>query len=714
MTEITAYDDYNSNNNYESDSEFKYLVIGSLGKWKQGTIQEHLVFEENLPTGGISLQRFSEFARSAEYRIPVDNPIDLALDTSCDIFFILDGDSKRLLLYDLNANYWEWIKCIRFTDPRAIAVGSEDLFVLDGNSIFVLAKSNFQVKRIVENIGVDPRAIALDNHRGHHHLYVYDADITQKQLYLVSYLTGRVTPLFKHGERRYIGEVSAISIGKHDNNKLYLLDYGKRQVRIFSLEKDPIRLEIVIPCGTPPQAVVSGVAAIDNESIFVGDKAKGVQYYYPHPRKYTASSSSSSPPQPLDYSRQTHKIILNDKADVLYAINLTDNWIIKFVMEERFASNGNYISTVIDSGINALQWHKYVLECAIPDPENSSIEISYFASDTEEMPAEGQWIKTDLPNPSDALMFEARGRYLRFKIQLSTTKNNNNNNHRLRSTPVIWRIRAYLPRLSYLRYLPVVYQEDRRSREFLERFLSLFETFFNQIDELSFTKYIDPKSTSDEFLPWLASWLALAYDENWPKENFRKLLEKAPYLYKMRGTRRGLEETIAIFLDSSSSNSETKRKKIECPEDPSSDSIDKEEMDQQASTLWDSKYKFMIYESFQINRKDISEDYKRLFCTDPYTFCVLLNPRYVDANKYKIIKKIVQDQKPAHTVGNTVLLQPWFYLGMHTYLGINTVLQEPRFVVGKSTVGRDTQVTSPNNSGQINIQARLGVDTRLS
>jgi phage tail-like protein len=690
------YEDINNYDNYDSDSEFKYLVIGSVGKWKQGKKQQDLVFEENLPTGGISLERYSGFARSAEYRIPIHNAIDAALDPTCEIFYLLDGDSKGLLLYDLNANYWEWIKCMHFTDPRAIAVGKDDLFILDGNNIFVLAKSNFQVKRIVRNIGINPTVIALDNQGGHHHLYVYDSDSTHKQLYLVSYLTGGVTSLFKHGEENHIGEVSAISIGKHDN-RLYLLDYGNRQIRIFSL-KDITKVK-VIPCDKPPQALVSGIAAIDNENIFVGDKTKNIEFYYPHPRKYSASSSL---PRALDYGRPTHKIILNDKANALYAINLTDNWIIKFMMQDRFGSEGHYISPAIDSGINGLHWHKYVLECTVPDPENSLIEVAYFASDTEEMPAEGQWIKTDFPNPVDALMFDARGRYLRFKVRLSAKDN--------RSTPLVWRIRAYLPRLSYLRYLPAVYQENKASKDILERFLSLFETFFNQIDEFAFTKYIDPQATPDDFLPWLASWLALKYDDNWPRENFRKLLKKAPYLYKMRGTRKGLEEIISIFLESSS---DTKSKNMESQVLEEND-FDKDKENQPLLAHEKSDYKFFIYENFQIDRKDFSDDYKRLLCADPYAFCVLLNPRYVDLQQYKIIKKIVQDEKPAHTVGNVILLQPWFYLGMHTYLGVNSVLQEPRFVLGKSTIGRDTQLNSSNSNGQINIQARLGIDTILS
>ena len=58
-----------------------------------------------------------------------------------------------------------------------------------------------------------------------------------------------------------------------------------------------------------------------------------------------------------------------------------------------------------------------------------------------------------------------------------------------------------------------------------------------------------PKVTPSGFLPWLASWIALAYDEKWPIDKFRLLLERSPQLYKKRGTRKGIEEIILLYLD---------------------------------------------------------------------------------------------------------------------------------------------------------------------
>ena len=80
-------------------------------------------------------------------------------------------------------------------------------------------------------------------------------------------------------------------------------------------------------------------------------------------------------------------------------------------------------------------------------------------------------------------------------------------------------MRVYYPRLSYLRYLPAVYQQDPVSQEFLERFLSMFETVFSGLEATieRIPEVFDPELTPDEFLDWLAQWLDLGIEEDWPR-----------------------------------------------------------------------------------------------------------------------------------------------------------------------------------------------------
>ena len=99
---------------------------------------------------------------------------------------------------------------------------------------------------------------------------------------------------------------------------------------------------------------------------------------------------------------------------------------------------------------------------------------------------------------------------------------------------------------AYLQHMPRVYQEQD---ELMGRFLMLFESFWKpieaQIDQLPY--YFDPEFTPTELLPWLATWVDLTLDERWPEEKRRRLLSAAVALYRMRGTRRGLQEYLEIY-----------------------------------------------------------------------------------------------------------------------------------------------------------------------
>jgi phage tail-like protein len=97
----------------------------------------------------------------------------------------------------------------------------------------------------------------------------------------------------------------------------------------------------------------------------------------------------------------------------------------------------------------------------------------------------------------------------------------------------------------YLKYLPALYEDD----ELMGQLLMLFESFLmpieRTIDQLPF--YFDPRTTSPDLLPWLASWFNLVLDERWPEEKRRRLLRSAVSLYRQRGTCRGLREYLKIY-----------------------------------------------------------------------------------------------------------------------------------------------------------------------
>ena len=97
----------------------------------------------------------------------------------------------------------------------------------------------------------------------------------------------------------------------------------------------------------------------------------------------------------------------------------------------------------------------------------------------------------------------------------------------------------------YLEYLPAIYHED----DFLGQFLLPFEGVLTGFEELlsSIDRYFAPVLTDPDFVPWLATWIALILDEEWDETKRRRLIGEAVELYRWRGTVRGLHRYLEIY-----------------------------------------------------------------------------------------------------------------------------------------------------------------------
>lgn len=124
---------------------------------------------------------------------------------------------------------------------------------------------------------------------------------------------------------------------------------------------------------------------------------------------------------------------------------------------------------------------------------------------------------------------------------------------------------------NYLSYLPAYLQSDAR----LDQFLSVFKRMLSgatipadsepcpgvvtahtpnppsleRIISLAHT-YFDPYRTPDEFLPWLAGWVALSLQDNWPTATKRRFIDEIAPLYRQRGTQTAMTQILQIYLES--------------------------------------------------------------------------------------------------------------------------------------------------------------------
>jgi phage tail-like protein len=100
------------------------------------------------------------------------------------------------------------------------------------------------------------------------------------------------------------------------------------------------------------------------------------------------------------------------------------------------------------------------------------------------------------------------------------------------------------PLSMYIESLPVIYADN----DFLARFLLMFQTVWEPLEQRQdhIAMYFDPRTSPSSFLPWLASWLDLSFNQHWPEIRRRRLLAEAIDLYRWRGTRYGLVRMIEV------------------------------------------------------------------------------------------------------------------------------------------------------------------------
>jgi phage tail-like protein len=93
--------------------------------------------------------------------------------------------------------------------------------------------------------------------------------------------------------------------------------------------------------------------------------------------------------------------------------------------------------------------------------------------------------------------------------------------------------------------LPALFQEDDFAQRLTGGLDEVLAPIISTLDNLD--AYLDPDLTPADFVGWLAHWIGLALDENWPLEMQRRLVAQAGELYRWRGTLRGLRHHVALY-----------------------------------------------------------------------------------------------------------------------------------------------------------------------
>lgn len=528
-----------------SDREFKKQVFKEPKQWLSGLCYRLRLTD----AGSLTLASMPGLDRWIDLG-GIGAPVCLAIG-ECGQLHLIDAGECRLYRYDPLAGRLERLPCPggrgsepgQFSAPTRMVIGRHSLWVVDaGNGrIQAFARENLQLKYIINNlaepldlaVGPEGRLFVLDRASRQIHCYggngryqnrSFGAEQLQKPLRCATGQDGSLFVLDQHYD--------AFLRFSQDGDYL-------GQVGDFSL----------IAPGYKPS-----VFCIDSSANFyVGQATAGGIYQF-------AADGSYLGPLP-GFSSPVAELTASHSGD-LYAAGAEG---LALLIAERGYSHqqGLYYSKGLDSGLQGCQWHRLALQAAVPP--RTALGVYYYASDDAVLKElvdrilfdrqtstqrKKELLDAQIPetawagpqrDPADMLFGEKQGRYLWLKLDLATYDDT--------LTPSISSLKLYYPRISYLRYLPAIYQEDPLSRDFLERFLSLFEsiTFDLETEISGLFRYFDPATTPPAFLEWLGSWLNRALEEQWPLDKKRRLIAEACRLYRLKGTPAGIIGLVELY-----------------------------------------------------------------------------------------------------------------------------------------------------------------------
>lgn len=90
--------------------------------------------------------------------------------------------------------------------------------------------------------------------------------------------------------------------------------------------------------------------------------------------------------------------------------------------------------------------------------------------------------------------------------------------------------------------LPALYAGDELAQRLTAGLDSVLAPIMSTIDNLD--RYFDPRVAPEDFVSWLAYWVAIELDPAWPQPLRRAVVMRAVELHRSKGTVRGLVERL--------------------------------------------------------------------------------------------------------------------------------------------------------------------------
>jgi phage tail-like protein len=731
-----------------------HFLMNGLAGWRAATM-DHTVFAD----GGdvLSLQPLPGSVRPLVDALGTFGGLQAAIGVAVDSqdrIYVLDGAACVIKRYDRCSQSFATLPCIggcgskprELDDPRGMAISCrDDLYLCDSGNYRVQV---FSIKGLALRAIWGPLVVNSSAHgyliQPAPHSYApgsgpdcqllrsfpegtwqpWDAVTTAKWIYVSDYANGLIHVFDWCGCWRtaYDGAAAAqpplsnpTRIAVDLEGRIYVLQEGKDYVVVLD-EHGAFAGIIKQPDEVPGKFCPVAVAVDVNGDLCLSDCITRKIYFYRPDNAGGWCTFRCCGSQPAFAA----SLVFDLSGNPLF----TDGAQSVCLLEPpaSYPSSGTYVAGPLDSRTYRCLWHRVVLRGTLP--LGCSVRADTFTSESVKsideilgLP-ESRWATGQLDTSPgcgdwDCLLLSAPGRYLWLRLTLAGDGT---------ATPEITRAKVYYPRASALRYLPSVYREDPISEDFLDRFLSLFDTIraltADQVTDIA--HYFDPKATPanprndppTDFLSWLASWLGMTLQMNWPVHKRRELVRQAHRLYALRGTPEGLRLHIELFAGVRPTILELfqlRRWLI----------VGQSSLGNCSSVFGDDVLRRLHIGSnssigkFQL--LDNGDPRFDLFNEYAYQFQVFV-PRWPGAQESdrQTLEAIIEMAKPAHTEAQLQWNDPRFRIGIQSFVGVDTVIgRYPEGVIeGQGKLGYDTVLGDPGVDGKRPSLA-VGRNTRL-
>jgi phage tail-like protein len=405
-----------------------------------------------------------------------------------------------------------------------------------------------------------------------------------------------------------------------------------------------------------------------------------------------------------------------------------------------YQASGYWVGKALDSQIYQCQWHRLEVNVTAL-PAGAKIIVQTFTSsekldaatidqqpdylwDTNytiigQLQAPPQSAKPSLAedlNPvrwHDVLVQSRQGQFLWLRVQLKSDGFD---------TPAVAGMRVHYPRDSYLSYLPAVFAADDESRWFLERYLSIIQREWDDLEQkiAEFGRYLDPKAVPEGApMDFLAYWLALTLPGMWDAEQKRNLLTAVPSIYRDRGTLGALKKFIQIYLQNLTTLSPDVQGAY--PQIVEGFQERQQMLLSQAQTtvidrtgpLWGpqmvGRLQLDVYaEADKVRLVSTGDPERDIFHEYAHRFRVFVPANWIRTDMdERLLKQAIDSEKPAHTQYDLCLVEPRFRVGLQSTVGIDTIIGDYPLA---RLAGNEIQQTSPSRPPR----HRLGYDMVLA